>query len=91
MWLMLVKIGSRQTTQPLRSPDESRFFATFRAGVQHLLGRRHDAATNARGSEISGDFTGASGSHRSIDIAKSIQAWAHLMYGVRMVQKRRTR
>src|SRR6267154_3311041 len=58
---------------------------------RNLLGKRRYASTNAPGSEISGDFTSTSDSHRSLAIAKSIQAWAHLMFGVWMVRKRRTR
>jgi hypothetical protein len=38
-----------------------------------------------------GYVTAEFASHNSVDIARSIQAWAHLMYGIRMVQKRRTR
>src|SRR5260370_30833135 len=58
---------------------------------RNLLGKRQWASTKAAESGVSGDLTGTSDSHSSVDIAGSIQASAHLMYGVRMVQKRRTR
>src|SRR5260370_22186501 len=55
-------------------------------------GRKHQhASAKAVVSRVSGHVTRTSDSHSRVDIARSIQAWAHLRYGIRIVYKRWTR
>lgn len=65
---------------------------TIRFRTGRCRGRmHHHASTKAVEFCAFGCLTAKFASHNSVDIARSIQAWAHLMYGIRMVQKRRTR